>query len=53
MNNFPEAVCILDFYHATEHLADFCDLFIDKKKGKRKYNQWYSMLYEGEVLQVI
>ena len=53
MNNFPYASCILDFYHAVEHLADFCDLFTNKEQAKRNYNKWYSMLYEGEVLQVI
>lgn len=53
MNNFPDAIPILDFYHATEHLSKFCELFKDKKKGKKMYNNWYSMLYEGEILQVL
>ena len=53
MNNFPDAVTILDFYHATEHLAQFCDLFSNKKIGRDKYNKWYSMLYEGDILQIL
>lgn len=53
MNNFPDAVSVLDFYHAIEHLADFCDLFSCKKYGKRKYKAWYTMLYDGEILQVM
>jgi len=53
MNNFPDAVPILDFYHATEHLSNFCELFKDKKNGKKMYDQWHSMLYEGEILQVL
>lgn len=53
MNNFPDAIPILDFYHATEHLSKFCELFKDQKKGKKMYSHWYSMLYEGEILQVL
>ena len=51
--NFPEAIGILDFYHASEHLADFCNLFRDASKGSRKYKSWNTMLLEGEVLQVL
>ena len=51
--NFPGAVCILDFYHAVEHLAGFCELFTDQRKGSRKYRFWRKMLLEGESLQVL
>ncbi len=51
--NFPDAVGILDFYHASEHLAAFCDLFRDKEKGNRKYKRWRTMLLEGESLQLL
>lgn len=51
--NFPGAVTILDFYHASEHLAKFCNLFQDEKKRQRKYKDWYIMFLEGDVLQVI
>ena len=51
--NFPGAITILDFYHATEHLGDFCKLFKDEKQGEGKYDDWYLMLLEGEALQVI
>ena len=53
MNHFPDAICILDFYHATDHLADFCNLFKNKSRGKKQYDSWYKMLYDGEVLQVL
>jgi len=53
MNHFPDAICILDFYHVTEHLSEFCDLFKNKSKGKKQYEKWYDMLYDGEVLQVL
>jgi hypothetical protein len=51
--NFPDAVGVLDFYHASEHLAAFCDLFADEKKRTRKYQSWRTMLLEGESLQVL
>ena len=53
LDNFPDSTCILDFYHATEHLSDFCELFKDKKIGRKQYDTWYEMLYEGEILQVL
>ena len=51
--NFPEAIPILDFYHATEHLGTFCTLMKDPNKGQRRYSGWAKMLLDGEVLQVI
>ena len=53
LDNFPDATSILDFYHATEHLSAFCELFKNKKKGRKQYDIWYNMLYEGEILQVM
>lgn len=53
ITNFSEAIGILDFYHASEHLADFCNLFRDPNKRSRKYKSWNSMLLEGEALQVL
>jgi hypothetical protein len=52
-SNFPGATTILDFYHASEHLAKFCDLFNEEEKGKRQYKIWAKMLLEGERWQVI
>jgi len=51
--NFPDAVGILDFYHVSEHLAGFCELFSDPKKRAKKYKDWRLMLLEGESLQVL
>ena len=48
--NFPGAVTILDFYHASEHLAKFCNLFQDEKKRQRKHKDWYIMFLEEENL---
>jgi len=53
MTNFPEAIPILDFYHASEYLGDFCNLMKDPQKGQNRYQGWIKMLLDGEVLQVI
>ena len=50
---FPDAIEILDFYHASEHLAQFCNLIESPNRAKQKYAIWRTMLLEGEVLQVI
>jgi hypothetical protein len=51
--NFPDAIGILDFYHASEHAAAFCELFSKDDVKHRSFKKWRSMLLEGEVLQVI
>jgi hypothetical protein len=53
LTNFPDAVPILGFYHASEHLAGFCQLMKDPLKGAHRYKLWTKMLLDGEVLQVI
>jgi hypothetical protein len=53
LDHFPEAVQILDFYHASEHLGEFCRLYRTVDKGHTRYRSWVGMLLEGEVLQVI
>ncbi len=53
MDHFPGAICILDFYHASEHLGRLCDLFKDQNKGRQLFVQWRHMLREGEVLQLL
>jgi hypothetical protein len=49
----PGAVEVLDFYHAIEHLSQFCDLFKDSEKGKRLFKIWRSMIREGDIFQVL
>jgi hypothetical protein len=51
--NFPEAIAILDFYHALEHLGEFCELFRKEQVAKPAYAKWRDMLWEGDVFQVI
>lgn len=52
INNFPDAIPILDFYHACEHLADFCS-FLPQNKSEKQYKKWKKMIYEGEIVQVM
>ena len=52
-DHFPGALQILDFYHASEHLGNFCAIYKNPEKGQRRYGSWYEMLLEGEALQVI
>ena len=51
-DHFPGAIRILDFYHASEHLGDFCKLFKDSERAREYYGRWCQMLFDGEVLQV-
>ncbi len=53
LDHFPGALQILDFYHASEHLGQFCALYKNSEKGQRRYEQWYQMFLDGEALQVI
>lgn len=51
--HFPEAVAILDFYHALEHLGEFCTLFADEAAGKQYFARWRNRIHEGDILQVL
>ena len=50
---FPGSVGILDYYHAVDHLGDFCDLYTNQQAGKQAFARWRTMLYEGRILQVL
>jgi hypothetical protein len=49
----PGAIEVLDFYHAIEHLSQFCALFKDSEKGKRQFKIWRSLIREGDIFQVL
>ncbi len=51
--HFCGSAAILDYYHALEHLGDFCELIEPSERAKRQYRKWERMLYDGQVLQVI
>lgn len=51
---FPEAVSILDYYHACEHLHQFSSSFFKDKEIAQKWtNQQKDLLLKSEVEEVI
>jgi hypothetical protein len=53
--NFPNAVCILDYYHAAEHLKLLCDLLYDEgtEIAKKRFRRWRKALLKDKVAEVI
>jgi hypothetical protein len=51
--NFPASVGILDFFHASEHLGNFCSLLKDQRKTSATHHHWAHMLLEGQALEVV
>lgn len=50
---FSGSTGILDYYHALEHLSQFCEGVDGCEGGKRLYRKWERMIYTGQILQVI
>lgn len=53
MDNFHEAIQILDVYHALEHLGVYCALFSDESRAKQRYGRWREMMLAGDTLQLL
>ncbi len=52
--SFPDAIHILDFYHAFEHLCEFALLVIkDENQRQEKRESWKEMLRQGEVDHIV
>ena len=53
--NFPTAVCILDFYHATEHLTALTQALYGEgtAKAKQRFRQWRKALRQNKIDTVI
>jgi len=52
--HFPFAVEILDFFHATEHLAPLLDLLgLPEKERKNTFRKWKRWLKDGKVGKLI
>ena len=53
--NFPNAVCILDYYHACEHLSLLGAALYGEggALAKRRYRQWRKWLLQDKIAQVI
>ena len=51
---FPNAISVLDFYHASEHLYGFVEQFFkDKEKGSKWAKAQNELLLNSKVAQVI
>jgi hypothetical protein len=53
--NFSEAVCILDYYHACEHLSLLAELLYgdDSPLAKRQARRWRKNLLKDKLAQII
>ena len=53
--NFPKAVCILDYYHACEHLNLLAAALYGEGSplAKKRYRQWRKALLKDKIEQVI
>jgi hypothetical protein len=53
--NFPSAVCILDYYHACEHLSLLTHALYGEgsARAKTRYRQWRKALLKDKLAQVI
>jgi len=53
--HFPEAIQIIDLYHAREHVSDLCKLLFasNEKKVVRNRMRWWTALDEGKVEKII
>ena len=49
--HWPGSIPILDYYHAAEHLADFCKLLPATLRTSHR-RRWSMMLWQGEVSQM-
>jgi hypothetical protein len=55
-NYFPDAVQIVDFYHATEHLPELCKLLLGHRRAEaveRRRKNWRKRLLNGGVEKII
>lgn len=53
--HFPDALQILDLYHAREHLSDLAKLVTagDAKKSTRLRQRWWTLLDEGALDRIL
>jgi hypothetical protein len=53
--HFPQALMIIDLYHAREHISGLCRTLFgsDPKKMERRRRHWWALLDEGKVEAII
>ena len=51
---FPQAICVLDFYHACEHLHGFSNAFFKDKQLEQKWTtRQKELLLNSQVIEVL
>ena len=53
--HFPQALMIIDLYHAREHVSALCRTLFEsnEKKMERRRRRWWALLDEGKVETII
>ena len=52
--NFPSAICILDFYHAFEHLGELCTALKGKEPpAQTRTTRWAKEMKKGAIGKII
>jgi hypothetical protein len=53
--NFPKAICILDYYHACEHLTLLASALYGEgsARAKKRYRQWRKALLKDKIAPLI
>jgi len=53
--NFPEAICVLDYYHACEHLTLLSQALYGEGSplAKKRFRQWRKALLKDKISQII
>lgn len=53
--NFPDAIGIVDFYHAAEHVAQVVDLVEDRhsRSGRNRRRRWTKLLLRNRLQQFL
>lgn len=52
--NFPQATCILDFYHALEHLRALCTALDGTgPPAERRLDRWAKLMKEGGISRLL
>lgn len=53
--HFPQALQIIDLYHAREHLSSLCKLLYphDPERAQRLRNRWWKLLDQGKIQRIL
>ena len=53
--HFPQALSIIDLYHAREHVSGLCRILFgsNEKTRERRRRQWWALLDKGRVERII